>query len=467
MIRRPSTPLAVAALGLVSACGGGGPESPPDILLISLDTLRADRVSAYGSRQETTPNLDRIAASGVLFSEACSPASQTAPSHVSIFSGLDPLAHGVRNTSRYDESSTRLADNAPMLSELVQAAGWYTGVIGDTGNVHPDMGFDRGFDFQVFGMQQLPAKLPQVNDFCDEVPDGQPAFLFVHTYQIHSPYVPPARYFGKFADQEYQGVFRQRYDRLVGKPMSAVFGEAAEFLTEFEGMGPDDVAWLSDLYDDNVRWTDFGIGKLLEIWRERRGEDSIVIVLSDHGEQFGEQGNLGHRTGLTRVLTHVPLIVAGPGVGRGVVDRPVSLTGIPATLCDLLGLEMPAAFQVGSFADALRDPATFAPGGPAFEQLLIGRKAGFFEGVTDDRWHLVRASVDGDVTESLFDLDSDPSGLLDVRDQHEEVVGSLLSELSDRRRQNVDLQTRFATLRGPRLSVQRQQELEALGYTDR
>jgi arylsulfatase A-like enzyme len=466
----------VGAAALLAACGGA-PDGPPDVLLISLDTLRADRVSSYGYERPTTPTLDALAARGVLFADAVAPSSQTAPSHMSVFTGVDPMTHGVRNVHAADETSVRVSDRLPMLPEAFRAAGYVTAAIGDTGNVHPDMGFDRGFDLQHFRMLAVRNKVPVVREFCREAGDD-PLFLFFHTYQIHAPYVPPDGFFGRFTDPDYRGEFRRRHEQLVGRPLAMAFGMAGGFLETFDGMGERDLEWLSDLYDEGVAWTDAELGELIDAFREERGDDALVAVFSDHGEEFYEHGRLGHRRGLTRALTRVPLILSGPGVGRGVVDPTVSLTGLATTLLELVGIDPSAmaatgpdgariAPQAASFAAWARDPASADASQEAYQQLLVGRRAGLWEAVTVDGEHLVRESSEAGTELELFRYKDDPLGLRERGAEAPEVVERLTGRLDARRLEDVDRSELHPPVRGPRLSVERRRSLEALGYVDR
>jgi arylsulfatase A-like enzyme len=461
--RRPRS-LGSPLLALLAACGGA-PAGPPDVLFLSVDTVRADRLSCYGYERPTTPELDRLAAAGVRFAHALSPSSQTAPSHMSIFSGLDPIAHGLRNVVASDQHSARVHDDVPLLPETFLAAGYRTCAIGDTGNVHPVMGFGRGFEQQSFRMQDLAAKLPEFADLCETESRTRPLFLFFHTYQVHSPYLPPEGWFGRFADVDYQGPFRQRYDQLIGRPLGQAFAAAGSFLDPFDGLGEEDVRWLSDLYDENLAWTDAGLGELLRLWAEHRGDDTLVVVFSDHGEEFYEHGGFGHRRGLYRELVHVPLLFRGRGVGRGVVEATVSLTGLAATVAELAGLD-PSPFREPSFAAAVRDPESFVEQRPAFQQLSIGKRAGNFEAVARGSLQLIRTTAQGSTTLELFDAESDPGQRRDLSEREPAARAELEPLLNQRREQGFDLHRQHPIQRGPSLDAQRRKELEALGYVD-
>jgi arylsulfatase A-like enzyme len=454
-VARSSTALAIATC-LVSCSGG---DERADVLLISVDTLRADRVSAYGHGRETTPAIDALCERGVRFAEAFAPSAHTAPSHMSVFTGLDPLAHGVRNVSASDPEALRVSDALPLLPESFAEAGWATAVVGDSGNVHPQLGFDRGFDRSEFEMLAIPEKLPLVREICEGVGEGQPLFLFFHTYQVHAPYLPARRYFGRYADPGYDGPFRRRYDALGGRPLGQAFAMAGSFLDRDASIGERDLTWLSDLYDENLAWADEGIGQLLELWSELRGDDGLVVLFSDHGEEFGEHGRLGHREGLERVLTHVPLVFAGRGVGRGVCVGTVSLTGLAATLLELVGLETTDS-QAPSFAAAVRDPAATPDGGSAFQQLLAGEHGLVTEALVRDGVHTLRDPASGRLTDWRA---SGPSQALPEQ-LGESQRGERLRALDGRRAQGRARAAAHPPTSGGPLDESRRRLLEALGY---
>ena len=363
-------------LSVLSACapsteGAGG--QPADVLLVSLDTLRADRLSCYGSPRDTTPFLDGLAERGVRAAQALSPSSQTAPSHMSLFSGLHPLGHGVKNVSAGADECFRIANSRTTLPELLAEADYTTAIFSDGGNVLPNMGFDRGFESRRFVLGEVRATLESVRQWLGGVDEDEPVFLFFHTYTTHSPYLPPRGYRGRYTDSAYRGEFRRRYEQLEGKPRLETFTLAARFLDPFEGMGDRDVEFLSNLYDETVAFADDITGRLFSAFDQFRDLDNtLTIVLSDHGEEFFEHGSLGHKRGLYRELVHVPLLMNGPGLGPHVIEEPLDLTGLLATVTEFLGLEVPQDVAP-SFLPALRGAPLDRP---AHQQLSLGPTAG-------------------------------------------------------------------------------------------
>jgi arylsulfatase len=342
----------------LSACRRA--EAGADLVLVSLDTLRADRLSCMGYARPTTPTLDAWAARGVRFADCWAASTRTAPSHMSLFSGLEPLAHGVWNVSAGDGARAALSPEQRTLPERLAEAGWRTAMLCDSGNVHPALGFGRGFELIAAQPTALAEKAAGVEAFL-EARDQRPEFLFLHTYEPHAPYLPGALDRGRFTDPNYGGEFLRRVETLAGSPRAGAYAEAGRFLKEFEGLGPDDLRFLSDLYDENVAHTDRELGRVLERLEFAAQRPTWWVFTSDHGEEFMEHGSLGHSGGLTRELLHVPLIVVGPGAKVHVDTSPVGQVDLAATLEELLNLE--AQLPGRSFAARVRGASAVGPAG--------------------------------------------------------------------------------------------------------
>jgi arylsulfatase A-like enzyme len=335
--------LAVAALALASC--GRDRAGMPDVLLVSLDTLRADRLSCYGHTRRTTPNLDALAARGLRFADAIAPSIHTAPSHMSVLTGMLPFAHGVFNRDLSSPTVLALDAGVPTLPQLLGEAGWSTAAVVQEGQLLPEIGFARGFDAVDFTHDSFLGRIAALDGYLTGADPEAPQFVFVHTYEPHAPYLPPrvhdfTPFYGRFTDATYDGPFRAATEALLDGPPGAKIG-APQFGAVREPF-PEDVQFLSDLYDENVAWTDHLVGELLETWgRHRDLDQTLVVVFSDHGEAFYEHGRFGHDEGLYRELVHVPLIVAGPGIEPGVVEETVGLLGLGAGLLHLLDVDVP------------------------------------------------------------------------------------------------------------------------------
>lgn len=323
------------------------------LLIVSIDTLRADRLGCYGNERGLTPNLDALAAEAVLFEDAYANSPKTASSHMSLFTSLPPTMHGVTNFSpRYKVPLVRLADNRLTLGQILEQEGYWNAAVASGANIQGAMGFSKGFG------QRFSSELKPVNVIVMEAlavsemaaRQDKPPFLFVHTYQVHAPYVPPPAFQARFAPQP-RGYVAELMNEMEG----------LNFLEQWKSMhtnlwdhkdkfGPEDAAYLSDLYDGEIGYTDKVLGKLFTGLRKKGLLDEmIVIVLSDHGEEFAEHGDYEHDQ-LYREHLHVPLIVRLPGgaLGGTRVRGLTSLIDVMPTVLDLLDIEGPSGQMMGT-----------------------------------------------------------------------------------------------------------------------
>jgi arylsulfatase A-like enzyme len=287
----------VAACGLASvACGREPaptvPVSARNVVVITIDTLRADRIGAYGYAAARTPVLDALAAGGARFDRAYAPAPITLPSHASLLTGRYPPGHGARH------NGVRMKADVPVLAELFRRAGFRTGAFVGAFPLDRRFGLERGFDAygdrmpRVSGVAANERPGSMVVDEAAEWlkrTENAPFFLWVHLFEPHAPYGRPGD----------------------GRPVSA-------------------------RYDDEIAEADRQTGRLLEAVRAR-GE-ALVVVAGDHGEAFGEHGEIAHSLFLYDTTLRVPLLFNGPGVGAQVSPSPVSLIDVAPTIVRLMGL---------------------------------------------------------------------------------------------------------------------------------
>ena len=322
---------ALALLLLLTACGEPTITLPPggarpDVILISIDTLRADHVGAYGYERPTTPTLDALAARGARFAEARSPSPWTLPTHTTLLTGRLPLEHGVV------DDGARLADGAPTLQSALGAAGWVTGGVVSSLFVSARYGFDRGFAyFEDFGIhdekQNLKGEVIAEElvttslNFVAQHPN-QPVFLFLHLYDVHYPYTAPSPYDTMFDRAPQKGDARYKsYAHSLKRPISDA--QMAHQIAQ---------------YDEELRYVDDQLGRLFAAFAAA-GRSPIIAVTADHGEELGERGGWGHAHTLHPEQLHVPWILAGPGVPVTVVNTPVGTHDIATTLAALVGVE--------------------------------------------------------------------------------------------------------------------------------
>jgi arylsulfatase A-like enzyme len=336
------TLLCLAAMAGVALAGGGacarsGGKPGGRFILISLDTLRADHLGAYGYSRPTSPFLDSLAARATLFENAVVQLPGTLPSHMSIFTGLYPGEHGV-----YPPEAV-LSPRIATLPEVLQAHGFRTAGHTEGGYMKGSYGFARGFgqwtDEEVVDEQDgHPVKSPEAVkrtfraglDFLRQVRRSDAFFLFLHTYSIHDPYQPPEPYRSQF---------------WTGGPPPGAFPPEGLELSAFNSgerrMAPGAVEYYRALYDAQIRYTD---DVLRDFFAGLSGlglsDSTTVVVTSDHGEEFAEHGKLVHEQVYHECL-HVPLLVRRPGQagGRRVATLVQSLDIAP-TLYELAGIPL-------------------------------------------------------------------------------------------------------------------------------
>ncbi|MFQ5669727.1 MAG: sulfatase [Acidobacteriota bacterium] len=401
--------LVAASFGCAAAPPGPPPGAPRGIVLVSIDTLRADHLGCYGYRRPTSPFLDQMARRGVLFENAVSSAPWTLPSHASLLTGLYPSAH------RAIEGHQAVAPGVRLAAEWLRQAGYATGGVVASWFVSRRYGFDRGFDhFEDFGQsaatntRQKIAARQVVDDAAAwlRTVDGQPFFLFLHFYDPHFNYDPPDGH--ALFDTGYQGP-RPRYRKY------------AYYLEH-----PLPPALLADevaRYDGEIHYVDAQLRRLYGILEKTgRAADTLLLVTADHGEEFFEHGSWGHAHTLHQELMRVPLLVAGPGVAGGRrIPFQVRQVDLLPTLLEAVGAARPAGLHGRSFLSWLRDPA--APPGegrPAlmetsrFDTNLLGLRRGGWTFIED----LARGQ------ERLFDREADPGEAHDLsRAEPERLAG--------------------------------------------
>jgi arylsulfatase A-like enzyme len=340
----------VPRIGEDGGPGAGGREGRPDVILIVLDTVRAEALSCYGNPLGTTPNLDRIAAEGRRFEDAIAPSTWTPPSHASLFTGLYPSAHGTRGLN------TVLGDGIGVLSEWLREAGYasltlYNNPLAGRLN-RMDRGFDRSIgvetdrkvsfldgrirskyiehDTGVVRTTRLLRAWVTYNRLRD-----RPYFLFVNLNDAHLPYEPRQPWF-----EEYRQALVPAGATVDGGAVDRANRESGviEFREGRFRIGAAEFAALRAAYYSEVSAIDRHLGgALLALREEGLLDNTLVIVTSDHGEALGEGGHLGHANGLYDEVIRIPLILWWPGeIPPGVVHGWVSLVDVAPTLLDLL-----------------------------------------------------------------------------------------------------------------------------------
>lgn len=436
-----SAPLVWAAFSTPEVVSESLRQPEPDVILVSLDTLRADRLSSYGYERPTSPHLDRLAAGGVRFEHAVSQSPWTRPSHRSLFSGQYPLAFAGERTT-------------PLASTLWNA-GWRTGAITGGGQVSHQFGFHRGFES--YRVSYWVRQLDEVTRWLDAAP-GRRNFLFLHTFEIHDPY-----------DHDY-----------FARDLPSGRVEPGVMIRDWQGpeeLTSEEREYVEALYDSGIRYTDEQLGRLFAALDERGIlERAIVIVTSDHGEQFWEHGSWGHGSTVYDHQLLVPLVIhlpeslrrhlGGEAVARGrVIRQPVRLVDIYPTLMDLLGLESPPGFQGHSLRSLLagRDepeaPFAFA------EHTNIGRESKALRSARVKliySYHKNPNRPDKEESYELYDLRDDPGEQDDLSLREPEIVEVMRRRLERilRLRHGADFEAQVPE----GIDMELRRELEALGY---
>jgi arylsulfatase A-like enzyme len=324
-------PLAFGVLTLgLFGCSQG--PSAPSLLLITVDTLRQDHVSAYGVASAKTPAIDRLAEQGVLFENHYTVVGLTEPAHVTLFTGLYPRQHGVRR------NGLRLPANLPLLAETLAQAGYRTGASIGSGVLGSEFGLARGFasfaeNFDTGNFDRGHARTGAYERFAEAViddalsfiaaPSDESLFLWVHLFDPHAPYLRD--------DAELPAT----EELLAG---GAVFAEANEF------QQADQIEKMRRGYAAEVRYTDAQVGRLVDAWDARmNGAENLVIFTADHGEALGEHSYIGHSFYLYEEQIRVPLILRMPSelrAGRR-VSSTTSVIDVAATILELLSIDEP------------------------------------------------------------------------------------------------------------------------------
>lgn len=304
--------------------------SSRNVILISLDTLRADHLGCYGYSRPTSVAIDRLAAEGILFERCLAPSPWTLPSHVSLMTGLRTINHQVYGPKH------RMSEQLETLAEFFSRAGWATTALTGGGYLHPVYGFGQGFDNylirgQVNDNQAAAVLAENVLHWLKRLQD-RPFFMFIHTYQIHSPYWSPPPYNRLFLDEKFPW---EKFDLTKMK-----LNQEGRFrpLTEIERQN------IIALYDSEIVYTDEILIKPLLAQLKKLGlyERTLIVITSDHGEEFFEHQGWGHAHSLYNEILWVPLIIKPFGrqaPGRK-VSQIVSLIDLWPTLLEAVGIKV-------------------------------------------------------------------------------------------------------------------------------
>ncbi|MFT7676365.1 MAG: arylsulfatase A-like enzyme [Planctomycetota bacterium] len=390
----------------------------PNLLVITLDTTRADHLGCYGYFRDTSPNLDALAAESLLFERCIVPMATTLPTHVSLFTGTYPHEHGVIANLLKDvvyERDPRLVT----VAEYLRDVGYTTAAFVSALPLRAEAGLVDGFEVYSYTRSHL----RRASDTLDTTRAWlgkrakPPFFLWVHLFDPHGPYDPP---------EEAQGRFDTDADLREWMAAREVIKEA-----ERKGGKAIDIEDALNAYDAEIAYMDAQLGLFFDDLRERGlWEDLVIVVMGDHGEGLGQHGLPGHGRAYDEQL-HAPLMIKAPGLAPGRYSDPVSAVDVLPSLLHLLELPGKTEFLVQT-TGVNRFAAT---GGAELKWIMSQSSPRQADGgkleyaLSAERWKYLR-SADGQ--ESLFDLAADPYELVDVAAEHPEVLGECRERLNSR-----------------------------------
>jgi len=435
------------------------PRDPEErnVILLSVDTLRADHLGSYGYAHDTAPFIEqRFAREGTVFDTLVAAATITTPSHATMFTSLNPAAHGTVDGMRV------LPKNLPTLAEWIRSRGQDTAAITENGWLSIRHGFGRGFNSFVENRSanimdpegQVDRTFAQAREWLERNRNKR-FFLFLHTFQVHTPYAPPPRYARLFAEHAGESI---------------------------DTSSPSHLLWQAE-YDREIRYVDDELRRLFESIDDLGlGDDTVFILTSDHGEAFLEHGRLEHGSRLDEEVLRVPLLLWGSGVPSGQrVDAIAAHLDLMPTILDLMRLPAPRSVQGWSLVPLLAGDGVARFGsrpvfsesrgtvalGPDRETLPFFPPA-FLVRVGDRklaRYH----TADGSYRYEYYDLSEDPGEQSDLYARRPEAASDLFELLESYEASNRELRASIDHGAAPQsqaveLDPRQEEKLRALGY---
>ncbi len=439
----------------------------PNVILISIDTLRADHLSCYGYNRESTPNIDRLASAGLRFSNAISTAVWTPPAHASMLTGVNPTQHGVLHQNK-------LRPNIQTIGEHLQKQGYQTAGFVNNSQVGELVGLDRGHtDFfevwkgyskhQVY--QKAKLKIKTASGYADhgaaatnklvykwlnrQWQTDNPFYLFIHYIDAHNPLRAPRPFRFKYLSAE----LRKRVDmnkiwRVAENPLIC--------LTDDLELSQSEIEALTCLYDEEIAYVDCKIGQLTS-WLARQGilNNTLLIITADHGEHLGERQMYSHVASLYQPIVHIPLIIHFPPGGNNgeVRDFPVQHIDILPTILDACKLKKnadnttPGQSLLSADSETTASRYLFAEWEgrvPYFVRDRLAKRNNdrAIEQMTNKKWLCRNGDhkliMDASGGSELYDLKNDPTETHEIGDREPETLARMTKALSDYRNNATD-----------------------------
>lgn len=431
----------------------------PDVLLVSIDTLRWDHCSLYGYERKTTPQLERIAAEGILFESAYAPTATTAPSHATLFTGLYPYSHGVLKNG-YEMSQKNV-----VVSEIFKKLGYKTAAFASSMLLRDKMGYSQGYTHYIFGAQNKRTADVTADDAIvwldkQDALDRDPVFLWVHLRDPHEPYNAPESFGDPF---NYREMEYASYEQMVAR------------------------------YDTEIAFSDHHLGRIVDRLEAMAGEDgALMVITADHGESFLEHGWRGHGAQIYEENIRVPLVIRWKGhlEGGKVIKDHVGLVDMLPTMLGLIGsLPDVVVFQGVDLTPLITDDGVVDAERYLFFQrrpyetagVLRAKKLGEFteaekpvifgEGiyvagdkyaVRFGKWKYLEATEE-ELSRELYDVVADPDEKANLADQHPDIVKECSREIGRWRRETVSFDIAPKT---QGLTAEQLENLAALGYLE-
>jgi arylsulfatase A-like enzyme len=405
--RRPGLVMTTILAAFTLLAATGCRKQKPSILLISIDSLRADEVARVENGRPVAPTLAAFAKESVRFTSALAAAPWTTPSMMAVMTGMPAPAHGV------EEHDRALAPSVPVLAERLQRARWRTGAVSPALTLRPEYGFSRGFDdydFEPLGHDVVtsPKLSGKTLHLLDRYKDDR-FMVWVHFWDPHYNYIPPAPY-----DAQY---------RTGVKPAR----EDVQCLKWIENpLPPDGALYLHGQYRGEIAYTDRFVREILDNLEQLgRADDTIVVILGDHGESFQAHGWLGHTIRVDQDMTHVPIMIRWPGhLAPAEIDGAVEIAQIGPTLLKLTGLPHE------DFGLAKPLPLTPADAAQDASALTRTLRMGCYTGLLQGKW---KYQLDHRTCgETLFDLSADPGETHDLAPREAQALAALRNALRAR-----------------------------------
>lgn len=419
----------------------------PNVVLILIDTLRRDHLGAYGHQRDVSPNLDALANEGVLFEQAVSQASWTLPSVATVFTSLYPTEHGLTNIAR-----PFLDDRFETIAEDFSNAGYETAAISATPVISDQVGFGQGFrtfDETCYPLLDITSAECVTDAAIQWVNKASgPYFLYLHYYDPHSPYNAPPPYRTMFDPVYAPG------SRYLAKGEGHYYDQIIRYMGH-SALNDREIQYMISLYDGEVRYTDENVGRILTRLKAA-GDNTVIAVISDHGEEFMEHGHLLHGHSLYAEQVNVPFILKLPGslhIGQR-IKQIVRLIDVAPTLLEAAGLAISKQMRGISVLPLLNGEG---PARVAFSEVYDFRD---IYALRDGPVKYIRGShKNNPQAQSLFDLDHDPGERHDIADRESVLAGKMSRELDEF----------LKTMQRPNLPPRSpdeltKQRLEALGY---